>query len=1079
MKIDKNENDSKIFNNLYSRQIGTIGKETMNHLLKMKILIIGMRGNGIEVAKNMVLTGVNLVSIYDPSPVTIHDLCSNYYLEEKDINKRRDESVLQKLKELNPYTHVDILQYQENKEESLEQFLLKQNFKYNVIIQTEIISEEKINKLSDFCHLNKIYFIYGTVFGLKGSIFNDFGEKFTIFDSDGIEPKKYHCKEITNEEKAVLTLEEETVGISQNDLIIIKSNEGMTELNKLKDPVKVLEVKIDENNKKKFILDLNTTNFGKYVAGGLVFKPKESIDKSFKSYKECCSIPFERKTKDEYFSIYEDSEEQLYTEKYNLCIFLALGKYLNNHKTLPELCSIEEAKEVTKIAKDLFEQIKEHEKKMNFVYEEEYSEEEIRKFNEKEVLNIMKKSKAEIAPMCSFIGGIISQEIVKTTGKYEPIEPWRFYDFYFIKPNEEEENTEELFNNNEKSRYDEQIAIFGKVFQNKIENLELFVIGSGAIGCEVLKNFAMMGVSSAKGKKSIITDCDSIELSNLNRQFLFRKEDIGKSKSLIACNASKKMNPEFNCISTDKRIGKETENIFDEEFWKSKDFVICGLDNVYARNYVNKICHKYNKTFIDAGTNGTKGRVTVVIPFVTTPIEFSQTNNKRNIPMCTLKFFPTQIEDCIEWARDNFNSIFSQNISQFKDFITDSTEEYIQKLKEKPEKDIIDLIKIIDSFMSLMDQENDEKRLEKIIYKVFEYYDEFYNLKIKELLKINPKDKKTENGKPFWNAIKRAPRPTEEIDINDEMTKLFVISFTYILSNCLGIKNIDINDEKINKVLEEFNNNKSNTLNDEKTIDFNLPENKEKFNSYKEEKIEKMKKYKEIIKNNLNIYEKIKEDEFDKDGLDNYHIEFIQSSSNLRAKNYYIEPADYNKTLMIAGSIIRALPTTTTAVSGYLSLQLMALINSQNIEKEIQSANMDLSCNMFFNFSPSKYIPKPEPKHIPINKSMNCQELIDFCKNENNLDVYSFFIDDKNIYTRKNFNEWEKKKDRYTNYIQKLNSKIEDVYNNNLPEDKKKKEFIIKIYADRINKSTDSEESNGSEESEEELPLIEYKPYNN
>ena len=1078
MKSDKNEKDSKIFNNLFSRQIGTIGKETMNHLRQLKILIIGMRGNGIEIAKNMVLSGVNLVSIYDPFPASIYDLCSNFYLEEKDINNRRDESVLQKLKELNPYTNVDILQYQEDKEESLEQFLSKQNFKYNVIIQTEIISEDKIYKLSEFCHSNKIHFIYGTVFGLIGSIFNDFGEDFTIIDSDGIEPKKYHCKEITNEEKAVLTLEEDRVGIAKNDLVKFKANEGMTELNNLKDPVKVLEVKVDENNKKKYVLDIDTTNFGKYVAGGLVFKPKEQIHKSFKSYKECCSIPFERKEKEQYFSVYEESEELLYNEKYYLSIFLALGKYLNNHKTLPELNLIDQAQEVTKIAKDLFEQIKKHEEEMKFKYEE-YSEDEIRKFDEKNVFNIMKISKAEIAPMCSIIGGIISQEIIKTTGKYEPIEQWKFYDFSFIKENEKVEEDKDKLVNNNKTRYAEQIAIFGNEFQNKIKNLELFIIGSGAIGCEVLKNFALMGVSSGEGKKSIITDCDNIELSNLNRQFLFRKENIGQSKSLVACNAIKKMNPEFNCISSEKRVGKETENIFDENFWKSKDFIICGLDNVYARNYVNKICHKNNKTFLDAGTNGTKGRITVVIPLVTTPMEYSAGNNKSSIPMCTLKFFPTRIEDCIEWAKDKFNSIFSQNISQFKFFITDSTEDYIKKLNEKPKSDIIELIKNIDLFMSLMDQENDEKRIEKIIYKVFEYFNDFYNIKIKELLKINPKDKKTEDGKPFWNAIKRAPRPTEEIDINDNMTKLFIISFAHILSNCLGIKNIDINEEKINKVLNEFNLNKSNIKNDEKIIDFNLSENEEKFNSYKDEKIEKMKKYKEIIKNNLNIYEKVKEDEFDKDGLDNYHIEFIQSSSNLRAQNYYIEPADYNKTLMIAGSIIQALPTTTTAVSGYLSLQLMALINSQDIEKEVQNANMDLSCNMFFNFSPSKYIQKPKPKPIPINKSMNCKEFVDYCKSENNLDVYSFYIDDKNIYTRKIFKEWEKKKDRYKNYLKKLNSKIEDIYNNNLPEDKKKKEFIIQIYADRINKSTDSEESNGTEDSDEELPLIEYKPFNN
>ena len=1282
--MDKNENEekAKIMNNLYSRQIGTYGKETMNNLMNLKVLILGMRGNGLEIAKNMVLTGVNLVTIYDPTPVSICDLCSNYYLEEKDINQRRDESVLKKLKELNPFTHVDILQYQEKKEkeESFEDFLSKLN--YNVIVQTEIISEEKVIKLSDYCHKNKIHFIYGVTFGLNGSIFNDFGEKFTIYDSDGREPKKYHIKEITNEEKAIMVIEEK-VSFKENDCIRLKTIEGMTELNKLKEPIKILEVKKDEKDNKKFVLDINTTNFSKYIAGGLAYKPKDPIEKNFKSYKECYSIPFNRKEKEEYFSIYEESEEFLYTEKYYLCIFLAIGKYLNQNENLPELNDLEKAKEIAKIAKDLFEQILNHDKEMNMEYDE-YSEEEIRKFDEKEVINIIKVCKAEIAPMCSIIGGLTSQEIIKTTGKYEPIEQWKFYDFSFIKSNEKkekikeelkeeekqeikeevkeekvqikeevkeeikeevkeekvqikeeekqeikeevkeekdqmkeeakeeikeeakeekeqikeevkeeikeeakeekvqikeevkeekvqikeeekqeikeevkeekdqikeeekqeikeeakeekqeikeeakdekdqikeevkeeikeeakeekdqikeevkeekdqmkeeekqeikeevkEEKEEEICKTNLDSRYAEQIAIFGNNFQNKIENLELFIIGSGAIGCEVLKNFAMMGVSSKKEKQSLITDCDNIEMSNLNRQFLFRKEDIGKSKSLTACNAIKKMNPDFNCISSEERVEPKTENIFNEKFWKSKDFVICGLDNVKARNYVNKTCHKYNKTFLDAGTNGTKGRNTVVIPFVTAPMEFSQTNNQPSIPMCTLKFFPTRIEDCIEWSKVNFNSLFKMNILQFKNFIFESNEEIFKKLNEKAPADFVDIYKNIESFMKLMNQENEEKLIEKIIYKALEYFNEFYNIRIKELLKLNPPDKKID-GKPFWNAIKKAPKIIEEIDIKNKLTKLFIISFTHIFANCLlGKRNIDITDDKITKVLSEFNNNKNNGEKEEEKLDFDLEKDGEKFNTYKKEKFEEIKKFKDIINNNFNVYGKVKEEEFEKDGLDNYHMEFIQSSSNLRAQNYSIEPADYNKTLMVAGSIIQALPTTTTIVSGYLSLQLLALINSKNIEKEVQNANLDLSCNMFFNFSPSNYVPKPKIEPIKVNKSMTSQEFIDFCKNEHNFDVHSFDVDEKIFYTRRIFKDCEKTKDRYKKYIQKLNTKIEDCINNNLPEDKKKKEFIIKLYADRIINTTGSE-SIASEDTEDELPLVEYKPYAN
>ena len=76
------------------------------------------------------------------------------------------------------------------------------------------------------------------------------------------------------------------------------------------------------------------------------------------------------------------------------------------------------------------------------------------------------------------------------------------------------------------SRYDGQIAVFGADFQAKMGNLHYFLVGAGAIGCEMLKNWAMMGVGCGEKGQIHITDMDHIEKSNLNRQFLFRPWDV-------------------------------------------------------------------------------------------------------------------------------------------------------------------------------------------------------------------------------------------------------------------------------------------------------------------------------------------------------------------------------------------------------------------------------------------------------------------------------------------------------------------------------------------------------------------------
>ena len=72
------------------------------------------------------------------------------------------------------------------------------------------------------------------------------------------------------------------------------------------------------------------------------------------------------------------------------------------------------------------------------------------------------------------------------------------------------------------------------------------MVGAGALGCEYLKAFALMGVGCNDDGLVAVTDNDNIEVSNLNRQFLFRKANIGHSKSKTACYIAKQINPELN-----------------------------------------------------------------------------------------------------------------------------------------------------------------------------------------------------------------------------------------------------------------------------------------------------------------------------------------------------------------------------------------------------------------------------------------------------------------------------------------------------------------------------------------------------
>ena len=109
------------------------------------------------------------------------------------------------------------------------------------------------------------------------------------------------------------------------------------------------------------------------------------------------------------------------------------------------------------------------------------------------------------------------------------------------------------------------------------------MIGSGAIGCELLKNFAMaeLGVGE-EGGNIIVTDPDHIENSNLNRQFLFREKHLQKPKSVTAAAAAAQMNKRLKGHIKPRldKVCEATKETFTNEFFESLTIVANALDNV-------------------------------------------------------------------------------------------------------------------------------------------------------------------------------------------------------------------------------------------------------------------------------------------------------------------------------------------------------------------------------------------------------------------------------------------------------------------------------------------------------------------
>jgi ubiquitin-activating enzyme E1 len=143
------------------------------------------------------------------------------------------------------------------------------------------------------------------------------------------------------------------------------------------------------------------------------------------------------------------------------------------------------------------------------------------------------------------------------------------------------------------------------------------MVGAGALGCEYIKSFALMGVGCSSEGLVAVTDNDNIEISNLNRQFLFRQNNVGDAKSKVACTIAKEMNNNLQVKDYQTRVGSDSEQVFNDQFWEQLDFVVNAVDNIKARLYVDSRCVWYEKPLLESGTLGTKANSQMVIPHKT------------------------------------------------------------------------------------------------------------------------------------------------------------------------------------------------------------------------------------------------------------------------------------------------------------------------------------------------------------------------------------------------------------------------------------------------------------------------------
>uniref|UniRef100_A0A8C4IID3 E1 ubiquitin-activating enzyme n=1 Tax=Dicentrarchus labrax TaxID=13489 RepID=A0A8C4IID3_DICLA len=761
----------------YSRQLYVLGHDAMHRMGTASVLIAGMRGLGIEIAKNVILSGVKSVTIQDEGQTVWTDLSSQFFLKEAHLGQNRATCSIQQLSALNPrvrvFAHTG----------PLDDTLLLQ---FQVVVLTDSSLDDQ-KRFGELCHLHGIKFIVADTKGLCGQLFCDFGEEFEVLDRDGEAPESATIQSIS----------------------------------------KVITFHLSPLSPGEYSFSIGDTSaFSEYKRGGIVTEVKQPLSFTF------C-----------------DHQSNLQD-----CFHLLLDII---HPMQPDADALlDMVRELNTVAK-------------------------LKQLDEAAVQKLSYTARGDLAPMNAFIGGLAAQEVIKAcSGKFMPLQQWLYFDAFECLPEVEDQLAE--CSRLEGTRYDGQIAVFGSAFQKKLERQKYFLVGAGAIGCELLKNFALIGLGAGEEGHITVTDMDFIEKSNLNRQFLFRSQDIGKPKSEVAAKAVQEMNPQMKITAHQNRLDPDSEAVFDYNFFMGLDGVAAALDNVEARIYLDQRCIQHQKPMLEGGTQGSKGHTLVVVPHLTESYGQPKTNANNAIPLCTLKNFPHRIEHTLQWARDQFEGQFKQTPEN-------------RTLGHGDAEALEVLGGVWNSLEDIKDGGQHPTSWEDCVSWARCKWETVYNNDIRQLLHCLPPEKVTATGLPFWSGSKRCPHPLT-FDLKNTTHMEYVVAAANLYGQIYGIKGTR-DCTSIREILEKvhvppFTPKSSVKIH---VTDKEMKEAKERDSDDAEKaRLEEL-KGKLASPSMKSSAKQMYPIDFEKDDDSNFHMDYIVAASNLRAENYDIPAADRHK----------------------------------------------------------------------------------------------------------------------------------------------------------------------------------------
>eukprot|EP01018_Ginkgo_biloba_P026634 Gb_11430 [translate_table: standard] len=988
----------------YSRLIFTLGREAMEALHGSKVLIFGCKGLGAEIAKNLVLSGIGSVGLVDDGMVSISDLGANFLLREGDVDQNRAVCTVKVLKDLNPDALVEAVP-------SLNAETYLKN--YNVVIATYGTIPFLI-QLNQRCRSCGIPFIASRTRGVFGSVFADFGNHFLVKDETGESPGNIVIESITQDFPATVTVvEEQRHGLEDGDQVVFHGIRGMEELNEL------VPITVSVTGSHSFTILVDTRQFGCYTSGGYFQKVKPSKTVQFLSLESALLAP----KLCAYDPVKQQHNPDLHVAFQAIDAFERI-KCPDSLAFNPVVIKEEEINEVILLARqvaaamsmptgsghsamfDGFEDVKGHE---NFECHTEIdsgtglsqkadqevdglepnaygemvngqTEENNAHTGEKSTAKADKnagEAKAqsasidenlvklvalgahvELCPIVAIAGGIAAQEAIKAiTGVFMPLNQWLYIDAVECLP-AVAPSFQERFPSG--SRYDAQVALFGRDLQEKLGHGQWLVVGAGGIGCEVMKNLVLMGIGCSPNGSITVTDMDHVSKPNLTSQVLYQLDDVGRLKAPSASRALRRINPAAQVRALHVKFGTEAENIFDSSFFDSITGVFSAVDTSSSRLYLDTRCVAYRRPMIDGGKHGTKGSVQVFVPYCSEMYASSRDPPEyREIPICTLKNFPYATEHTLRWAVETFEALFKQRPDDVNAYLSNRDfQESIKKPTTPARHQILEMLR--DALVKYR-----PLSFEACVWWGRLQFEDMFSNSIKQLCYSFPVDMKTTAGAPFWSGTKRSPRALN-FNPEDPLHMDFIVAAANLQATVYGLKGCQDRGlfmQILQKIeVPEFQ--------PKEGVKIAVTDNEIRNTTHGRASVASedcdVGNSSDILRElpapaSLAGY-RLSSIDFDKDDEKNFHAEFVVAAANLRAQNYGICLADKLQARLIGGKAIPSIVNAAAVVGGLMCLEVYKILQEKPLE-DYRHSYFNLALPMFTSARPIKAVENKVIRH--------------------------------------------------------------------------------------------------------------------